>query len=180
MMSRTKRPHPLSLLSSARPPFALVLLLCLFYLPPPSVQHLLSRKTLCYIACEDSFYNSTFATANANWTGAETRCLDYLRVASTYACMQQRCTSQEIHDGVHLLEGACLEKPGTAPPPFASVIANVTGGGAGGHHDGTKLADLPVVSGSDVVEGRPFNTTVLPSQELFDVAYRTWVSDRTV
>lgn len=120
---------------------------------------------LCVYACQASFSAVTFGTQIESDDYYQRFCQDTLLFQSTYLCSHQRCSRQQIDDGLDYLQSEC-HHANIIIPTFDSVIANFS-------EEAVKA--IPIITHDDVFEDA-VNNTLLPTTKLYELAYRTWVS----
>ena len=120
-----------------------------------------NKAQLCVVACQKSFHSVTFGTTDPEeWTN----CNDTLRWESTWLCSKLHCSPRQIKTGVkYAIDSYCKDK---LVPSYDIVIANFSD---------EAIKNIPILQYTEKPSEDIVNTTLLPSQELFDLAYRTWV-----
>lgn len=137
----------------------LALLLSVFALVSTSLQSdYPSKSQICVRGCQISTYSVTFGTSDPE---AWPDCHDNLRWGSIWLCAKTYCTAREIRAGVPYVSEGCDDIVS-----YDSVIAN---------YSDEAIKAMPTLPDaeppSDIM-----NTTVLPTREFFDLAYKTIVS----
>lgn len=94
-------------------------------------------------------------------------CSNDLVSHSLWAAAKQYCDNNEIQEGSAVLNGDCLESHSQLIP-FSEVLPQLTD---------SYLDGLPIVDFSDIGEHKVWNTSVLISRQLYDIAKRTNVSE---
>lgn len=117
------------------------------------------------IACENSLDSVTFGTTVSTDDWYTGYCQDTLRFYSTYTCGQRYCSPEEIKSGLAVFQESCDEVD-LPIPSYYDFLAKYTA---------EDLKTVPMVAHDDVFE-EAVNNTVIPNQELFDLAVRSWVS----
>lgn len=120
---------------------------------------------ICLIACQDSLGSVTFGTTVSTDDYYTGYCEDTLRFHSTYTCGQQYCSPREIKSGLASFQETCDEVD-LPIPSYDDFLAN---------YAAEYLKKVPMIAYDDVFE-ETVNNTVVPNQELFDLAVKSWVS----
>lgn len=148
-----------------RPSFLLFALL----LVSKSLQQLPSNSQLCAAVCSTTLdsvmFNTTVATDDY-YTGF---CEDTLRFSSIFFCIRLRCLKSQIQTAVDYTDEPCHTEVHIETPSYDSVIA--------GFSDDA-ISAIPVIGvkpSEDIV-----NVTVVPSDEAYDLALKTWVSSSLI
>ena len=121
---------------------------------------------ICLYACQESLWEVTFGTTVSTDDYYTGYCQDTLRFSSTYLCAKQLCSPHEIESGLEYIRHTC-EEVDLPIPSFESTIANFSD---------EAIKDVRVVRQYEISAEEIINSTLLPSRELFDLAYRTNVS----
>lgn len=145
-----------------RPSFLIFALL----LVHKSLQHLPSASELCAAACSSALdevvFNTTVETDDY-YTGY---CEDTLRFSSIFFCIRIHCSQSQIESAVNYAVEDCHTEVHVDTPSYQSVIA--------GYSD-EALSAIPIISMKEPSK-EIVNVTVLPSEEGYLLAMRTWVS----
>lgn len=146
---------------TCRPSFLIFALL----LVHKSLQHLPSASELCAAACSSALdevvFNTTVETDDY-YTGY---CEDTLRFSSIFFCIRIHCSQSQIETAVNYAVEDCHTEVHVDTPSYQSVIA--------GYSD-EALSAIPIISMEPSKE--IVNITVIPSEEAYLLAMRTWVS----
>lgn len=140
----------------------LTLLLAVLALVSTSLQDdgLPSKAQLCVGACQSSFDTTRFRTTDPE---DRTNCKDTLRWESVWLCSKIHCSPRQIKVGTSYAEQYCKD---VSVLSYDTVVANFSD---------EAIKNIPILQYSEKPSKHIVNNTLLPSQELFDLAYRTWV-----
>lgn len=144
-----------------RPSFLIFALL----LVHKSLQQLPSNSQLCAAACSstlDSVIFNTTVLTDDYYTGL---CEDTLRFSSIFFCIRIHCSKSQIQTAVDYTSEPCHTEVHIETPSYDSVMA--------GFSD-EALSAIPVIGMEPSEE--IVNVTVIPSEEAYDLAVKTWVS----
>lgn len=144
-----------------RPSFLIFALL----LVHKSLQQLPSNSQLCAAGCAATLYDVVFNTTvytDDYYTGY---CEDTLRFYSTFFCIRIHCLQSEIKTAVDYTVYPCNTEVHIETPSYDSVVA--------GYSD-EELSAIPVLSMDPSEE--MVNNTVIPTEEAYLLATKTWVS----
>lgn len=144
-----------------RPSFLIFALL----LVHKSLQQLPSNSQLCAAACSstlDSVIFNTTVSTDDYYTGY---CEDTLRLSSIFFCIRIHCSQSQIENAVDYTVEPCHTEVHIETPSYDSVMA--------GYSD-EALSAIPVISMKPSEE--IVNITVIPTEEAYGLAMRTWVS----
>lgn len=144
-----------------RPSFLIFALL----LVHKSLQQLPSNSQLCGAACsitlDNVIFNTTVSTDDY-YTGF---CEDTLRFSSIFFCIRIHCSQSQIQTSVDYTAEPCHTEVHIETPSYDSVMA--------GFSD-EALSAIPVIGVEP--SGETVNVTVIPSEEAYVLALKTWVS----
>ena len=144
-------------------------LLLFLWLSPVTQQSSLGWGEVCVYACMNSLTSVMFSTTKRTedfYTGS---CKDTLKYESTYVCSFLHCPKKEIRSGMSFINNDCVTEAGIEIPSYDAVMAKCTS---------EDISNMPVVGLEDISPTEIVNRILLPSQELFDMSYRTewtWV-----
>lgn len=118
----------------------------------------------CSEACETALSGQNFAGSPSIADGYYVElCGNMLHLQSLYLCARNYCSEAEVEAGYEYLNRVCTTYA-TAPPPM-SIVGNVSA---------EELRALPILNNGDLPD--IIDTTILPSEMFFSLAYRTVVS----
>ncbi len=141
-------------------------LLAFALLVSKSVQQTPTDSQLCGAACKLALESVMFGTTVS--TG-DSYCQDTLRLSSIFFCIRLHCsTPAEIQTGVEYVEDPCRTGVHIETPSYESVIASLSE---------EAITAIPVVEYTLEPSRKIVNTTVVPTEEFFLLAYKTWVSN---
>jgi hypothetical protein len=123
-----------------------------------------TRNQYCSEACETALSGQNFAGSPSVADGYYAElCGNMLHLQSLYLCARNYCSEADVEAGFSYLSGVCV-RYATAPPPL-SIVGNISI---------EEIRAQPILNNGDLPD--IINTTVLPSDELFNLAYQTVVS----
>lgn len=140
-------------------------LLLAFLLVSKSVQRSPSDSQLCAAACSTTLNGVIFNTSVSTDDWYTGYCEDTLRFSSTFFCIRLRCLKSQIQTAVEYTVQDCHTEVHIETPSYNSVIA--------GFSD-EAISAIPVIGAKPPTE--MVNVTVVPSDEAYNLALKTWVS----
>ena len=121
---------------------------------------------VCVDTCNTALENAVWRTANATddyYTGF---CLDILRFESMWLCASVHCSPDDIQSGVDYYVEDCVTNAGIQLPSYDDTIASYR----------SNFSDIPVLSIADISPDTIVNTTVLPGDDIWQLASHAEVS----
>lgn len=125
-----------------------------------------TKSQLCVVACRESLSNVDFGTTIKTDNHFTSYCKDTLRWSSICLCSKTHCSPYQIKTGVQYISSECITRTNVIPPAYDSTVLTFSD---------EAIRAMPVIEYSVEPWNKIFNTTVLPSQELFHLAYKTLV-----
>lgn len=144
-----------------RPSF---LIFSLLLLVQNSLQHLPSNSELCAAACSSSLHRVVFNTTVSTDDYYTGYCEDTLRLSSIFLCIRIHCSQSQIDYAVNYAVESCHTEVHIETPSYQTVIAAFSD---------EALSAIPIISMKP--SKRMVNSTVLPSEEAYRLAIKTWV-----
>ena len=124
-----------------------------------------SNSQLCGAACSETLDSVVFNTTVSTDDWYTGYCEDTLRFYSTFFCIRIHCLKSQIQTAVDYTVESCHTEVHIETPSYDSVIA--------GFSD-EAISAIPVIGTVPPVEVQ--NVTVIPSDEAYNLALKTWVS----
>lgn len=124
-----------------------------------------NHAQICVTACEECFWDVTFGSTVATddyYTGF---CEDTYRYSSALLCSKFHCSAYEIKTGIDYIQSMC-DKAHVELPSYDNVLANFTD---------ESIKDVRVVGYHEITADEIINSTLLPTDDLFRLSYKTWV-----
>lgn len=121
-----------------------------------------SHAQICVTACIECFSDVTFGTTVSTDDYYTGYCQDSFRFFSGFLCAKNHCSPYEIKTGIEYVQASCDEVH-IELPSYETVIANYTD------------KSVPTVGYQEITSDQIINSTLLPTDDLFDLSYRTWV-----
>lgn len=125
----------------------------------------LKDDEICVSSCQEAISSLEFIGTDPDADYYTSQCTNDLRVKSIFVCSRKYCPQSDINPGLEYFNQTC-ETYGTVSLPPYSIIENLTDADVDNFRH-IELADAPSPD--------PIDEVVLPSQELFDMAFMTLV-----
>lgn len=125
-----------------------------------------NSSQMCVSACQSAVDSVTFGTTVETDDWYTGYCEDTLKWESTYICSKLYCTPYQIQRGVDYVTLACRTEVHVDVVSYADVIAN--------YSDAAIMA-MPMLEYSVEAPTEIYNNTIIPTRELYDLSYRTYV-----
>lgn len=130
----------------------------------------MTAGAVCATACQTALSNIEFIETSPIEDYYSDLCQNVLRVKSTFICMRNYCSTDEITEGWKSLDQSCEGDGGVNTLPW-SIIEEVTE---------AEVNSWPLLTYEDTQAGTSVNTSASVDQTLFDIAYTTMACHKVI
>jgi hypothetical protein len=143
-----------------------LLILGLTYFTPYVLADGLNKPENCVASCQTALLEVVFSTSKAKGSKGIKACDDQLRISSLYLCSKEYCSDRQQRVGVEHIVESCQTGYGISLPDYQTYISSVSE---------EALQDTPRYTVDNITK-KAVNHTLIPTNELYIIAYRSTVS----